>query len=544
MAVALAIAALILLLGTAVGYSSSSSATALPGGDVRLITAGFRDARRPHINDPLITLPSQGAAFRGQARQFHAVRHADALPARLAVWLPGVEGEARLYLNNVAVKDTEALPLRGFGLGTHALLAEPADELLLPGINRIDVRQEASKTRRRLNGLHLGASSSLEGAHAKRAALRANLSRLSWLVAGLGLLAAMFLFAGRKRRLALAAGALALGGVLAGTEAGARLGIGAAQLDALVPALLYVGGTLAAIICARRPAFPECAVFGVALATALAGAVGTALALSPGLVAQVEPLTVSSATASLSGASLTASILLVQAVGDHRRALREAQERIQDQAATIAAQEADLEDAIRRAAVVEERQRFTRDMHDGIGGQLTSLLIRLRSGRADMDTVEHDIRSGLADVRNIVDALDHVGDDLEGAFITFRARAEQQVAAAGLDFEWAQEGELSDLRLDTREVLHCYRLLQEALSNALRHAAASRIRIRVARTKEALRMSVIDDGKGFDADAIRAGRGLRSLRERAAKLGAELTLMSEVGKGTEVRLTRPLESVA
>ena len=525
----------------AAGWASASTSTAIPGNDVRLITAGFRDARRPHINDPLITLPSQGAAFRGQARQFHAVRHADTLPARLGVWLPGVEGEATLYLNNVSVEVARPAELRGFGLGTHTLFANPPDELMLPGINRIDIRQEASIERRRVNGLHIGPVDELDVVHAFRASLREGLSRLSWLVVVLSTLAAMFLFAGRKRGLALACTALALGAGLAGTGLGARLGLGSSQVDAAIPATLFCGALAAALATAGRRSPSESLTFGAATATVVGSAVGFALAVSPSLVARFEPLTTFSATTSLSGASCAASVLLVTALGEHRRALKDAQERIRMQAATIAAQEADLEEAIRRAAVVEERQRFTRDMHDGIGGQLTSLLIRLRSGRADMETVEHDISSGLADVRNIVDALDHVGDDLEGAFVTFRARAEQQVAAAGLEFEWFQEGDLTELRLDTREVLHCYRLLQEALSNALRHAEASRIHIHITKTEKALRMSVIDDGTGFDANAIRAGRGMRSLRERAAKLGADLSLVSEVGNGTEVRLTRPLE---
>ena len=69
-------------------------------------------------------------------------------------------------------------------------------------------------------------------------------------------------------------------------------------------------------------------------------------------------------------------------------------------------------------AILEERQRFTRDIHDGIGGQLVSLLLRARRGKLGKNEMIQEIQSGINDLRLIVDSMDHVGDDLSSALVS------------------------------------------------------------------------------------------------------------------------------
>ena len=152
----------------------------------------------------------------------------------------------------------------------------------------------------------------------------------------------------------------------------------------------------------------------------------------------------------------------------------EARAKIREQAAVIEQQADALQDSIRTAAVAEERQRFVRDMHDGVGGHLLSLLMRVRADDADSKDVAEELEKGLTDLRLMADSLDHVGADLDVALAAFHRRAAQQLASAGVAFDWSKPQDLSGFAMDARAVLSLYRIIQEALSNCIRHAQASR----------------------------------------------------------------------
>ena len=83
-------------------------------------------------------------------------------------------------------------------------------------------------------------------------------------------------------------------------------------------------------------------------------------------------------------------------------------------------------------------------------------------------------------------------------------------------------------------------MLREALTNVVRHAGATRVRVAMAVDDDGLSLEVVDDGKGFDPDHARpGGNGLRNLRKRAASSGLELTMESGVGKGTRITIHLP-----
>lgn len=201
-----------------------------------------------------------------------------------------------------------------------------------------------------------------------------------------------------------------------------------------------------------------------------------------------------------------------------------------------------LESETRRRTLAEERQRLVRDMHDGVGGQLVSLLVRVRGGRLSQDEIESELRTGLQDLRLIVDSMDSAGSSLENALKQFRDRAEPQVEAAGMALVWEQARQVDVEVSEPRVILNIFRWLQEALSNALRHSGASVITIAVEPRRSRLRISVSDDGIGLSAEraAASAGRGMANMKARAAELGGQFLIEPIPPKGT--RLVLELDS--
>lgn len=218
--------------------------------------------------------------------------------------------------------------------------------------------------------------------------------------------------------------------------------------------------------------------------------------------------------------------------------------------AAAAARASDLADALQasREALVtareEERRRLRRDLHDGLGPVLGSVVLRIDAARnltatdpsrADdvLRAVSADVTAALDDVRRLVHdlrppALDDLG--LLGAI-------EQQAAryrGPGLAVEvTVHGGSLSALPAAVE--VAAYRVASEALSNVARHARATRCRVQLICVGNALVIEVIDDGVGITSGAP-AGVGLLSLRERAAELGGDAQVTSDGGTVVRVRL--------
>ncbi len=213
--------------------------------------------------------------------------------------------------------------------------------------------------------------------------------------------------------------------------------------------------------------------------------------------------------------------------------LTEQEKLLDDKSRTIA-------NEMQKRAVLEERQRFTRDIHDGIGGQLLSLLLKVRSGRVGIDGVADEIQAGINDLRLVVDAMDHTGDNLDMALSTFKGRTERQLENADMKLVWSMQEPLI-FKLDaTRDILNFYRLMQEAVNNSIRHAEAKTVEVSLQGTSKLLELSIKDDGKGFDKTKVKAGKGLKSIQERAQLLGAQLEYTDGIdGKGFGLALTVP-----
>ena len=203
--------------------------------------------------------------------------------------------------------------------------------------------------------------------------------------------------------------------------------------------------------------------------------------------------------------------------------------------------EVERRDAGRRALAAQEaeRKRVAQELHDEVGQALTAVLLHLKDLyervpmelRDDVAHAQEAARGSLEDVRRVArhlrpEALDDLG--LTSALTALCNRASE----GGVRVE--RRIERSVPPLDAEQELVLYRVAQESLTNALRHADATRIELTLARRGDGVLLSVRDDGKGLDG--ARAGNGIRGMRERAVLVGGRLAVEDRPGDGVEVPL--------
>ena len=198
----------------------------------------------------------------------------------------------------------------------------------------------------------------------------------------------------------------------------------------------------------------------------------------------------------------------------------------------------------------DERRRIARELHDETGQSLAALLVGLRA-IADM-TLPLEVRPVALRLRAIAaHTVDEVGRlarglhpavlDDKGLAAAARRYVGDYVRSFGTALEFAAES-WTRLGWQPLAAATMYRILQEALTNVARHAAATRIVVELKRDNSSLELIVRDDGVGFDVsgalDAV-SGLGLRGMRERVTLLGGSIEIESRPGQGTQVRASIP-----
>ena len=183
-----------------------------------------------------------------------------------------------------------------------------------------------------------------------------------------------------------------------------------------------------------------------------------------------------------------------------------------------------LREAERRQVLEEERQRLTRDMHDGLGSQLVQTLNLVRGGaRADSAAVEAMLTHALEELRMTLDSMEPLEGDLPAILGTLRRRIAPALEAAGIELVWQVE-ELAPITvhgqpMDSRGVMHLFRCLQEVFANIVKHAGARQVTVRTWMEGSSALLSVADDGTGLGSGSRDGGRGMSNIRLRAAELG-------------------------
>ncbi len=178
----------------------------------------------------------------------------------------------------------------------------------------------------------------------------------------------------------------------------------------------------------------------------------------------------------------------------------------------------------KRQILAQERDRLIMDMHDGLGGQLVSAMSMLEYDNIDRNTVSTAIKDALGDMRLMIDALDPVSDDLAMVLGSFRQRLQTNLQGTNIDLNWQVQDVPLMEDLGPHKTLQILRILQEAVTNAIKYSGASVITIATGTEGERAFLSVSDNGRGMRGDCGK-GRGLDNMQRRADALNATLSIV-------------------
>ena len=522
----------------------------LPSSDVYLMPADLQIVPNRFAANPTTRkMNSQFNRHSPDAKRFHSKFEEDwPIAGPRTIYIPSAGGETRVFINGAPIPVSDTMTLYAPGFGTDWVAYDMPRWQLVPGTNRLDVHLQSDPIRAGIREIFIAPRDKA------RQVIGGQSSWMEWLpvlAATLSVIVILLslggLAIGRDRLRYLIAGCL--GGVilfqaamsfLSPVEPFTRLGH---SMRFILPAIIL--GLL--IILWRRdrqswrgPAGLKAALYSLALT-------GPVLSLAAMLLPILVPHPLQTASFALAGPLL---LLIPKNALDFRADLGLRRSRLEKLRAKVSEQAEALDEKsqviareMQKRAVLEERQRFTRDIHDGIGGQLLSLLLRVRTGKVKPTRIAEEIQQGLNDLRLVVDSMDHTGDDLNAALATFRMRAESQLKAADIHFAWQQSEEIFARFSTTRGTLILYRFMQEALTNIVRHANAAHVKISITQISEddPLIIRIADDGIGLTPQAKNgAGKGLKNLRARADSLKADLNFHEGLdGQGLTVELIIP-----
>jgi signal transduction histidine kinase len=233
--------------------------------------------------------------------------------------------------------------------------------------------------------------------------------------------------------------------------------------------------------------------------------------------------------------TLVVMLLVRRVLGDREQRIRLA-ERERDVAA--------------REAVVEERARIARELHDAIAHNVSMMVVQAGAERRTFEeesttkevlaTVEQIGRSALTEMRRLVGMLRSDGDDPLAPQPGLRdlPLLVAQVRDAGLPVELTVEGEPRELPVGLE--LSAYRIVQEALTNALKHAGEASAAVRVRYVPDSLELEIVDDGAGATLPTASGGHGLVGMRERVALYGGRFEAARGAAGGFTVRVALPI----
>lgn len=206
--------------------------------------------------------------------------------------------------------------------------------------------------------------------------------------------------------------------------------------------------------------------------------------------------------------------------------------------AQLAGQQRERREQALELAVSEERARIFADLHDDVGAKLLTLIHSLDNpAQADL------ARSVLQDFRDIVSRTRDNSGSLLWVLGQIRSETEQRLETANAELVWQADAAIPDPPLDQAQAMHLFRIVREAVSNALRHAQASRIRIRIKAAGDELLLDVTDDGVEA-AQPGGDGSGVANMKSRAQQLHGQIAWQPGTAGGTKVLLRFPLPAAA
>lgn len=197
-----------------------------------------------------------------------------------------------------------------------------------------------------------------------------------------------------------------------------------------------------------------------------------------------------------------------------------------------------------QSAILDERTRIAVEIHDSLAQMLVEIIMRLEQARqtlpvsadfgreSQLDHVQNLAREALVEAQRTVRALGPAQVERHGLIEALRELAGKR--GSGVQIEFSVRGESRPFPQQTESEI--FRISQEAVTNALRHASATQIHIELGYETDRIRLTVEDDGQGFDLEKSdgKRGFGLTSLRERVERSGGLLTIVSKINSGTRI----------
>lgn len=214
----------------------------------------------------------------------------------------------------------------------------------------------------------------------------------------------------------------------------------------------------------------------------------------------------------------------VRIVDEVEKANATLEERVKARETELAESYARLREIETHQTLSDERERLMRDMHDGLGSSLTSVLRVVQRKHGADEELQEALKMCIDDLKLTIDSMEPVEADLLLLLGTLRYRLDARLQSAGITLHW----DVTDVPrlewLDPSASLHVLRILQEAFSNILKHTQSVEIRVATGSDDSHVWVSITDNGPGFDLEEARqrGGRGLANQRRRARELRGDI----------------------
>lgn len=219
-------------------------------------------------------------------------------------------------------------------------------------------------------------------------------------------------------------------------------------------------------------------------------------------------------------------------------------QRLQERESELEESHARLREIEKHALLSKERQRLMQDMHDGLGGSLTSVVRMMEQGHSDQGRIRDALRDCLDELRLTIDSLEPVESDISVLLASLRFRLQPRLEAAGMQLHWRVEALPPLPWLTPGHAMHVMRIVQEVVTNIIKHADAKNILFTTESDGEFAWIYIDDNGKGFEgrASVNDNGRGLGNISYRAETLGGTATWSLRTPEpGTRFCLSLPLQ---
>lgn len=182
-----------------------------------------------------------------------------------------------------------------------------------------------------------------------------------------------------------------------------------------------------------------------------------------------------------------------------------------------------------------ERQRVLREMHDGLGGHIVHA-IAIAEQQPALEPFLSPLHLAMDDLRLIMDSLAPLEGNFEAAFASLRGRIAKTAQSLGMEFTWQMDQALLDIPLNPHQILTLARVVQEAVTNVVKHAHATQLSVlgHYESVSHTATISISDNGSGFTEQRT-GGRGITNMQSRAAELDAALTI-EHLKSGTKVSI--------